>query len=310
MTQRIASALSYIPADDRNTWVAMAMAIRSEMGEGGFEVWDQWSRTSDSYQAASAQSVWRSCRGHGITLGSLYHEAQQRGWRDDDTYHKPTRQEIEARRDAARERATREGREQLAREQQAAKKAAWILGQTMNEQHAYLHTKGWPEAKGAVWRPDAETNLLCIPMRHQGALVGIQLIDKHGTKKYLSGQRTRGAEYVIDNSGRGAVDWFCEGYATGISLRESLHALRMRYRIHITFSANNLTRLALSTGKGYIVADRDDSMTGEKAAQATGLSYFLSDVAGEDFNDLHKRLGVFKSSQMLRKWINQQEEQS
>ena len=52
---------------------------------------------------------------------------------------------------------------------------------------------------------------------------------------------------------------------------------------------------------GCVVADRDDSLTGEKAALATGLPYFLP--AEGDFNDMHRSMGTFRASQALRKWL-------
>lgn len=308
MNQRIASALSYVPADDRDTWVKMAMAVRNEEGEGGFDVWDSWSRTADNYNPSAARAVWRSCRGSGVTIASLFHEAKLAGWRDDDRIVQPTPAQLEAKRRERLERESRESQEKIADEQRAARKAAWIMKSTVLEQHAYLHSKGWPDAKGAVWHPDEQTNLLCIPMRISGHLVGLQLIDRMGVKKYLRGQRTRDAEYLIDNSGRGAMDFYCEGYATGLSLREALRALKLRYRIHITFSANNLARVAMSTGMGYIVADNDASGTGKASAEKTGMPYWISDVAGEDFNDMHKRLGTFRASQAIRGWMNRQGE--
>lgn len=301
---RIQSALSYIPADDRETWVAMAMAVKAEIGESGFDMWDSWSRTADNYNAAAARSVWRSCRGSGITVGTLFHEAKERGWRDDGRHTSLSYEALQARRREAKERMTREGQERERLAQEAAKKAEWIMAQTKMEKHAYLHSKGWPDAVGAVWWPNPEQNLLCIPMRVGRDIVGVQMIDRKGEKRYLSGQRTSEAEHVISNPGRGAIDWFCEGYATGLSLRDCLNALRMRYRIHITFSASNLVKVASLGASGFVVADNDESQTGERAAQKTGLPYFLPDCG--DFNDLHKKLGTFQASQTLRKWfVNQ-----
>ena len=180
----------------------------------------------------------------------------------------------------------------------AASKAAWILGRCKHEKHAYLHSKGWTEGYGSVWWPSEEQNLLCIPMRVGSTLVGLQMIDRTGQKKYLTGARTSGAEYCITNEGHGAVDWWVEGYATGLSLRDCLNALRMRYRIHITFSAGNLKRMATS---GYVVADNDASETGKRAAESTGLPYFLPPPG--DLNDMHKAQGLFRTSQALRKWV-------
>ncbi|WP_244101400.1 PriCT-2 domain-containing protein, partial [Burkholderia ambifaria] len=34
------AALSHVPADDRDTWVQMGMAIKAEFGEAGFDFWD------------------------------------------------------------------------------------------------------------------------------------------------------------------------------------------------------------------------------------------------------------------------------
>lgn len=302
MTDRLQAALAFIPADHRDTWVMMAMAVKSELGDAGFDIWDDWSQTVGNYNAQAARSVWKSCNGSGVTAGTLFHEARANGWKDDDKHSRPSPAMLAARQHEAAERLTQQGLEREKAQQSAAKKAGWIMHQTVMEQHAYLHSKGWPDAKGTVWWADEQQNLLCIPMRVGESLVGVQLIDREGTKRYLTGQRTSGAEYLISNNGRGAIDWFVEGYATGLSLRECLQALRMRYRIHITFSAGNLVKVAALHGGGYVVADKDDSGTGERVAVQTGLPYFLPDAG--DFNDLHKRDGTFRTSQALRKWLS------
>lgn len=303
MNARMQSALAFIPADHRDTWVSMAMAVKSEMGDAGFDIWDDWSQTAANYNQAAARSVWKSCKGAGVTLGSLFHEARAHGWRDDDKHEKPSQELLQARQLASAERLTHEGVEREKAQQAAASKAGWILHQTKPEQHAYLHSKGWPDATGAVWWPDDRQNLLCIPMRVGDALVGVQLIDREGTKRYLTGQRTSGAEYLISNNGRGAADWFVEGYATGLSLRICLQALRMRYRIHITFSAANLVKVAALHAGGYVIADNDESGTGERVALQTGLPYYMPDAG--DFNDMHKAMGTFRASQALRQWVLQ-----
>jgi len=300
MSARIASALSYIPADEREVWVSMAMAVKFELGDAGFEIWDAWSRTADNYNAGAARAVWRSCRGRGVTTGTLFHTAKTYGWVDREKPAMASPELLEARRREQAERATREGMEREREQDAAAKKAAWIMHQTKNEQHAYLDSKGWPDARGAVWWPTEDNNLLCIPMRVGDHLVGLQMIDRTGAKKFLKGQCTSGAEYVINNSGPRAMDFWVEGYASALSLRECLMALKMRYRIHVTFSANNLKKMATN---GLVIADNDASKTGENAAIATGLPYWMSDVQGEDINDAHRRLGLFKCSQAIRKWL-------
>ena len=295
MNARIASALAFIPADHRETWVAMAMAVKSEMGDAGFELWNEWSQTADNYNAQAARSVWRSCRGAGVTLGTLFHEAKCNGWVDNDRHEKPTAAQLQARKREQAERLTQEGMERERLAQAAARKAGWILHQTKTEQHAYFGAHGMPDFEGLVWRPTEQDNLLCVPMRIGKELVGVQLIDRHGAKNFLSGQKTSGAEYLIDNKG---MDIWVEGYCTGLAVRACMAALKMRYRVHVTFSANNLKAMATS---GFVIADNDQSKVGEKVAIATGLPYWISDVEGEDFCDFWQRLGTFKASQALRK---------
>lgn len=302
MTARIESALSFVPAEDRDVWVAMAMAVKFELGDAGFDIWDAWSRTADNYNAGAARAVWRSCRGRGVTAGTLFHMAKEYGWVDREKPSTAPPALLAARRREMEARATAEGIEREREQKDAAKKAAWIMHQTKNEQHAYLDSKGWPEAVGAVWWPTEDNNLLCIPMRVDERLVGLQMIDRTGAKRFLKGQRTSEAEYVITNNGRGAQDFWVEGYASALSLRECLMALKMRYRIHVTFSANNLKKMATH---GLVIADNDASKTGENAAISTGLPYWMSDVQGEDINDAHRRLGLFRCSQAIRKWLRE-----
>ena len=121
----------------------------------------------------------------------------------------------------------------------AAKKAGWILKNTVMEQHAYLDSKGFPEAKGLVWRTQDDVNLLVIPMRVGDAIVGCQLIDVDGNKRFLKGQQTAGASFIIDNKG---IDVWCEGFATAMSVRATMAAMKERYRIHVCFSASNMVK--------------------------------------------------------------------
>ena len=74
------SALHAISPDDRDTWVQVGMALNAEFGDGGFEMWDSWSRRSDRYKESSTRAVWRSFKRSGIGIGSLYLLAQQAGW--------------------------------------------------------------------------------------------------------------------------------------------------------------------------------------------------------------------------------------
>lgn len=187
--------------------------------------------------------------------------------------------------------------ERQAMQRQAAQKAAAIIKQARIEQHAYLDAKGFREAVGLVWYPDEETNLMVVPMRVGELVVGCQMIDREGNKKFLKGQRTNSAEYVFGSAG---IDIWCEGYATARSIHSALTALKTLCRVHACFSAGNLERMA---NRGVVVADNDASQTGEKAAQATGLPYWMPTETGWDFNDYHLSRGLLAAGLELRRFL-------
>lgn len=302
MIAKAESALQFVSPVEREVWVQMGMAVKSEYGDAARDVWMDWSRQADSFRESDARAVWKSFRGTGVTIATLYHEAKIHGWQDKGGFQAPTQEQFEALRKANEERTTREGRERIRSARKAAEKAKWIIDQCQHERHAYLSSKGFPEMEGLVWRPEPENNLLIIPMYAFGKLVGCQMIDKTGDKKYLSGQITAKAEFHIDPGQLNPTEWWTEGFASGLSLKACLDALKQRYRIHITFSANNLKRMAHS---GYVVADNDASKTGEEAAKATGLPYWMPETEGQDINDVHKKLGTFKASQEIGRWLRQ-----
>lgn len=77
----IRSALSCIPATDREIWVQMGMAVKSKLGDSGFGIWDEWSSTAHNYSEKAARSVWRSIKAGSIGVGTLFYTAEQYGWR-------------------------------------------------------------------------------------------------------------------------------------------------------------------------------------------------------------------------------------
>ena len=193
-----------------------------------------------------------------------------------------------------REQVRKAEAETLRRQAEASKKAAWILHQCQYASHEYLKRKGHPDEVGNVWVREGE-HLLVIPMRVGPRLVGVQLIDTAGGKKFLSGQRTSEAEFVIDNKG---PHYLCEGFATALSLRAILKNWKRRYTIHTTFSAGNMLKIAATLPGGYVIADNDLSKTGERVAREIGWPYWISDQVG-DCNDHHLREGLFKTGQSI-----------
>lgn len=185
--------------------------------------------------------------------------------------------------------------EQRARQQEATRKAVRMLNDSGNMSHPYLESKGFPDEQGNVLRIEGKPVLL-VPMRIAGSLVGVQMIDAEGGKKFLFGQRTSGASFVFDNKG---INILCEGYATALSVRLALKTMKRRYTLHVCFSAGNMIKIAAGLERGLVIADNDASGTGQNTAAQIGWPTWISDTTGEDANDFHRRVGLFKFTQSL-----------
>jgi putative DNA primase/helicase len=173
--------------------------------------------------------------------------------------------------------------------QKAAQRAETILSESELAPHPYLASKGFPDELVNVWRRETD-NVMVIPMRCGGRIVGAQLIKPDGDKKFLYGQRSGGAEFVIGQRGTHVL---CEGYATALSTQQALRNLKAPYVLHIGFSAGNMLKLAAALPQGLVIADNDASGTGERVAREIGWPYWISDVVSEDANDFARRAGVF-----------------
>lgn len=181
-------------------------------------------------------------------------------------------------------------------QQSAAMKASTIVNKCVIGRHEYLVRKGFPDERALIWCHD-KTEHLIVPMRDETQnLVGLQTIDALGEKRFLYGQQTRGANFMI---GRHGFNILCEGYATGLSVRDAVRSLKCEARVYVCFSAGNLATVARRVGQGVVIADHDKSGTGEKVARETGFRYWMSEVVGEDFNDAHRRLGLHAVAQQV-----------
>jgi putative DNA primase/helicase len=188
------------------------------------------------------------------------------------------------------------------KQEKAAQKAGFILHQCQIGYHPYLEKKGFKEEQTNVWKHDDQL-LMVIPMRVGHRLVGCQLIDESGDKKFLAGQRTSEATFTMDNKGPHIL---VEGMATGLSVKAAMKALKRRYTLHVCFSAGNLKKVAATLPKGFVVADKDASRTGQNTAEQIGWPYWLPDTVGMDANDVHQRDGLFKFSQSLDKMFRKE----
>ena len=328
MTESLSGALYCIPADDRETWVQVGMAIRSALGDTGFELWDQWSRQAANYKTADAKAVWRSIDSTGgITIGTLYHLARDHGWRG-------MAPEAPGLTLEERRRRTEESRHQEEARHRAAERAGRIATKLLGEAellpHPYLAAKGFPEANGLVITKD---NLLLVPMRNvkTGAVQSLQTITPDGQKRFLAGGRAKGGVF---NLGRSSTRWYCEGYATGLSVQAALRRMYRDDQVVVCFSAANLAHVAnpapSSPRPPHVIADHDlykcgnkccghtwskvglpfdiacpqcgrsvVPPAGEKNAVITSLPYWMPPEPG-DANDFHQKHGVEALANALR----------
>ena len=299
--ERIESAIGFIPAVDRSVWVEVGMAVKSELGDVGFPIWDLWSQQAESYKPDSSRSVWKSIRESGkITVATLYHHARCHGWRDDDTQQRLTSRQIDARRREAQDRAAAADRVADIGYRKASARAAALIKACGIGTHPYLAEKGFPEARALI----AEDGALVIPMRDcvsdaiSGAQV-VRLVDNAWEKKMLHGMRAKGASLRIGNH-RASETWLVEGYATGLSVDAALKLLRLSASVLVCFSAHNLTHVAsLVPGRRFVFADNDVSRAGETAAISTGLPYVMSPTLGQDANDFHQSDGLIAVAKLI-----------
>lgn len=84
--QKLTSALSGIPSDDREIWLRIGAALNTlepEWGAEAQEIWDTWSRTSTKFDHDDQDLTWQGfdpARPDGATVATIFFEAKQRGW--------------------------------------------------------------------------------------------------------------------------------------------------------------------------------------------------------------------------------------
>ena len=77
--EELRSALKSFSSDERDIWVRMGHALKN-LGSRGFELWDEWSQKSDSYDEADARAKWETFRPTQTSYKAVFAEAQRNGW--------------------------------------------------------------------------------------------------------------------------------------------------------------------------------------------------------------------------------------
>jgi putative DNA primase/helicase len=304
---RIRAALSHVPADSRDTWIQMGMAVKAELGDSGFDLWDDWSRTGDGYNERDARAVWRSFKGDGITIATLFSEAIANGYVEAEPL-KPIDPTERARRDGERKReaaaaAARQKEEQAA----AASKARdlWQKAGSVDANHSYVRSKKVTPFGAKQLREQLVIKIQDVDGAHHSA----QYIQPDGTKVFQTGGRISGCFAAVTSGtkpGSRTPLVICEGFATACSLHAATG-----FPVAAAMNAGNLLSVAkawrakLPKARIVIAADDDYQTDGNpgavkaaEAARAVGGSLAVPDFGPDrpdgatDFNDLAALDGI------------------
>ena len=81
-----------IPADDRDIWLKVGFALHNlakadpRWAGPGRALWDEWSKTSDKFDAADEEKAWasfgRDYDSPRVTVATIYYLAHEAGWTD------------------------------------------------------------------------------------------------------------------------------------------------------------------------------------------------------------------------------------
>ncbi|RQT49974.1 PriCT-2 domain-containing protein [Burkholderia cepacia] len=214
---RARAALAVIPADDYETWVDMAFALKQGFGDEGFEIWDAWSRTAANYNERAARTTWRSASASGgKTLATLFWQARQYGF-DLKRANYPDRMTavLAASPEVLAQRAREEAQLQ-ARHAAVAHEAEsiWQWARPVGPEHPYLVRKHLDpaytlreldalELRALLgYLPVSEElplngRVLVVPVWN-GSISTLELIDEHGRKSSLAGGAKRGGYWTTE----------------------------------------------------------------------------------------------------------------
>ncbi|HHK5990445.1 TPA: LPD7 domain-containing protein [Neisseria subflava] len=336
----IRSALSYIDSHDRDTWWQVGAAVKDELGENGYDLWDEWSQRADNYDNRAAKSTWKSLKPGSFSIGTVWKLARQNGWQPAKPYTPPSVEEQAWRKaeSEARRQVAEQERQQTQQRVKGTAQKIWNSSRPASLSHPYLAAKGItnPDAIAGLRQNEYKDNdNLIIPVLYENEIVNLQSINQDGGKRFLAGGQVQGAYAFIgkaeDVEKVGVV--MAEGYATAASIYEATGK-----PVIIAFDAGNMVAVAerlaqkLPQNVSVVIAvDNDASQTGiKKARQAAAL---LGDRATaiqpefsmtliqqyqkgkgvdekgrpplpSDFNDLHQLAGLETVRQSFAEGVN------
>jgi hypothetical protein len=265
------SMLSVIDAHDRENWLKIGMALKSEFSDSAFPLFDDWSQTAENYNASDARSVWRSFNGSGFGIGTLVYMAKESGWNSQEPATLPTPR-------ARRAPTTKKSNTSRYAIELWLASNKWMQDDNWLEHsspdvsvtaHPYAIAKGI-ESAGGAGRCIASGKLigersdcLIVPIRNleTNKLQGVQCINTDGVKQSFGA--VSGGALMLGNTLDKSLVWYvCEGWASAWSV--VFHHQNGNGVCACSFGKSNLDNTAKLIAKNYhpeeiIILREDDS---------------------------------------------------
>jgi len=309
--QRIQAALAHIPAHDRDTWLRVGMGIKAELGDDGYALWSEWSQQDESFNERDANNVWKSIRPNGrVTIGTVFHEAQQHGYKVTGTYQRLGPAEIKDQRQK-REARTRQAEleeRQLREQAKAQAEEIWKRSSPVDS-HEYLTAKSIKPCGTRLYRgPLAINGLRCdgcliVPLRDiEGVIWTLEFISPAGEKRFLPNGAKSGHYFALPGGDPEKAIIIAEGAGTAASISQATGTATAA-----AIDAGNLKPVALVLRVKYpntkIIIAADNDCEGERnvgiekarvAAEAVSGLVAVPELNGIrcDFNDVHQQQGA------------------
>jgi hypothetical protein len=206
--------LMHISAYDRGTWVKVGMGLKSEFGDSGFSLFDEWSKSAENYDHKALIAAWRSFSGGTTTIGTLIYLSKENGYAsggDIKSAPKPSKAPAPIKQD------TRTYGLRLCREANTS--------DSVVAQHQYAISKGIGWAAGAG-RGTASgivigrgVDCIIVPIRNieTNKIQSVQCVNGEGAKQNFGS--ISGGALILGNTLDESLVWYvCEGWASAVSI--------------------------------------------------------------------------------------------
>jgi putative DNA primase/helicase len=132
-------ALQFLsPHCPHDEWLRIGMALKSELGEHGFTLYDNWSKNSSKYSSAATKATWRSIEPDGgVTIATLIYMAKKNGYRSEGIPLPLTSNQISP----AIQQFTLEDETNRRRSAAIRAQALWAAAKATSTDHPYLLSK-------------------------------------------------------------------------------------------------------------------------------------------------------------------------